>query len=140
MRRINVIDLNGDVLDTFETLKDAAQFYGVKESTIIYRIKTQHIFNGEMVQYETVLPHDCLEAKRYKRNRYKKNENIRWCDVDKDNYKKVEYKIKMKHVCITPCPYSQSPKPMVGSARCEGCSRFKFRDSESKIVYCTGKV
>ena len=55
----------------------------------------------------------------------------------------VEYQLSAGCICITPCPYRDSPKPKVGSAACMNCTSFHGRNRVTQQVACSavnGKV
>lgn len=131
-KKVKIENDEGEVLHIFDSVKEAASFYGIRPEAMAYRAKTKYSRDGETVSFlET---NRRCNGKRRRRS-YKEDEDFVF-DVKK--HCKVSYVVVMKHVCITPCPYSSSPKPFVGSSLCMDCSHFKRRDKENNVVFCTG--
>lgn len=128
-----VEDINGNVISNFNSIKQVAKAYGVTQSSIRNRIFTGKSYGGLIFKLadkskKIQIPKSCTKKVDYKRN----------TDLDREKYTILGYKT-INHICITPCPYSQHPKPMVGSGRCISCSSFRGRSVETKEIACNRK-
>lgn len=52
------------------------------------------------------------------------------------NVKLIPYEVKSVRICITPCPFVEHPKPLVGSASCQACTSFRGLDKVNHQVAC----
>lgn len=132
-KKIKVENDEGEIIRIFDSVKEAALYYGIQPEGMTYRVKNKICKNGETVSFLEMKSSDGISDKRRRLKRYngvfKFNEN---------KHCKVPYEVVSGVVCITPCPYSLSPKPFVGSCGCLDCSHFKIKDQEKHIVICTG--
>lgn len=131
-----VEDAEGNVVAEYSSIKSVAKDYGITQATMRYRIMTGKVYNGfvfklanknEKIQLSNPLT-------KSQRKSLKKTDTI----VDRDKYRIIKYEMKY-HICITPCPYMQYPKYMVGSGRCLSCSHFRGRDIETNEIACSKK-
>ena len=132
-KKVKVENDNGEIIRVFDSVKDAASYYGIQPEGMTYRIKHRICNNGETVSFLETKCSNGLD----KRLRRLKN----YSGVFKFNEKKhckVHYEVVSGCVCVTPCPYSLSPKPFVGSCKCLDCSHFKIKDQEQRFVICSG--
>lgn len=121
---------------TFNSLKEAAAFAGIPISTMSVRIRT-NIPDSKGWIYTPV---DCKilpkpkEKRRIPKKTVYKDDDV---ELNREKYHIVPYQALHHKVCITPCPFLLAPKPFVGSVKCEMCTNFICKDSESKIVICS---
>ena len=140
MKQIKIVNEEGVVLRRFYTIREAAHYYQVRPSTIIYHTNNRKTINGEQFLYDDEKTYMTQRVLTY-RKPFLKNVNDGDeppKDIDWSKCNKVPYVVIHKHLCKTICPYSLSPKPFVGSGNCLGCSHFRWRDKENHIVYCVG--
>lgn len=52
-------------------------------------------------------------------------------------YAIVNYELEKGRICITRCPYQETPKPLVGSVACMSCPSFHGRNREARQVVCS---
>lgn len=127
------LDLEGNILNRYESVSEVSKKKGFAHASIIYRIRTGCVRGGIMFAFEN--PED-----------NKPNGN-NWCYIpkkpkdakqalDASKYKIVKYEVRNLRECITPCPFKEHPRPMVGSAGCMECSSFRGRDNKSHLVAC----
>ena len=138
MRGIKAVDVNGVTTNVFTSVREAAKHYGVKPTTILYRIKTNFLCGDEYLYYTNEKAHDSYENKTYIRGRYKQEKTKKEFVHDEKKYKKTPYTLRLSKICITLCPYLRTPKPFVGSVKCEMCPHFKHKDTTEQVVYCSG--
>lgn len=133
VKKIKVENDEGEIIRIFDTIKEAASYYGLRPEGMTYRAKHRICKNGETVSFLEIRTSNGLSSKR---RRLKKYNGIFKFNAKK--HCKVPYELMMGCVCITPCPFSLSPKPRVGSCKCLDCSYFKIKDKEKQFVVCTG--
>ena len=129
-KKIKVENDDGEIIRIFDTIKEAAAFYGVQPEGMTYRAKHRICKNGETVSF--------LEQHQAGVGRKRRKNYNGVFKFDEKKHCKVYYELTMGCVCITPCPFSLSPKPRVGSWECLDCSYFKIKDQENRFVVCTG--
>lgn len=136
MRKAVAKNENGDVVQTFESVNDAAQFFNMKHTLLLYYIKRGIQINGLYVDYleerspikkkKTYIPKKChFEEKEV--------------ELDREKYLIIKYEVKDKRICITPCPFMDAPKHMVGSGKCITCSRNRGRNKSTHEIACAKK-
>ena len=132
VKKVKVENDEGEIIRIFDSVKEAAAFYGIRPETMTYRAKTKFSKDGETTSF--------IEVTRYARCKKRRLSAKEEANFVFDNHRhcKVFYSLVKKHICITPCPYFSSPKPFVGSSRCMDCPYFKVRDKENGFVICTG--
>lgn len=133
VKKVKVENDDGEIIRVFDSVKEAALYYGIQPEGMTYRIKHKICNKGETVSF---LEEQCSNGldKRFRRLK-------NYSGVFKFNEKKhckVHYEVVSGCVCVTPCPFSLSPKPFVGSCKCLDCSHFKIKDQEQRFVICTG--
>lgn len=107
----------------FESLSEAGRAFGLTTATVAYHVKRGTPINGYRLVTRQLVAH----------------KNVKDKGIDGEG-NLVRYDTSQIHVCITPCPYAEAPKPMVGSASCMRCSCFLGKDTEKKIVRCKFKI
>ena len=139
--KIKVYNINTKERRIFATQKDAAEFVGLRSSTMIYRMTNKIPTDGWM--FEKV-PLTDAEVKKLEKQLARKRElnkigfiqdNIK--DSDREKYNIVKYEKNRANACITPCPYYLSPKPKIGSTRCQVCGYFHGIDRRLQEVACS---
>lgn len=140
MKGIKILNEKGDIIRRFYTIREAAHYYQVRPATIIYRTNNKKVVDGEVFLYDNELDYMSKYVVAYRKPFLK---GIDDSDeppkgIDWSKCVEVPYDVKYNHLCRTVCPYSLSPKPLVGSGKCLGCTHFRWRDKEKHIVYCVG--
>lgn len=107
----------------FDSLSEAARFFGLTTGTILYHVKRGTPVNGYMLAYSNK----------------ETGKDVKDMGVEGEGYQ-VTYEVSDMLVCITPCPYVEEPKPKVGSAYCMRCKHFLGKDMKRKIVRCNYKT
>lgn len=116
-----VYDKDGKLIGSYKRTKDAADAYGVKPSTIGYRINT-----GK--------PYDGVTFKRGKFTCVGKESVERQSTIPEDfEYPLLDYEEEHR-ICYTPCPHKNWVK--IGSVLCQSCSSFKGMDRENHKLAC----
>lgn len=120
---MKVIAINQKTGEQFEffTQRLAAADTGVGISTVSYRIRTG-VTGKDGWTFIEKTEKDIPE----KQNHHFKNKKTH-----------IQYQKNRIGVCITPCPFSMAPKPMVGSAKYQRCSYFNGMDRELQVVSCS---
>lgn len=138
---MKVIAINQKTGEQFEffTQRLAAANTGVRISTVSYRIRTGVTGKDGWTFIEKQTPYEELSKTQQRNMNVKTEEDI----PEKQNHhfknKKthIQYQKNKIGVCITPCPFSMAPKPMVGSAKCQRCSYFNGIDRKLQVVSCS---
>lgn len=140
-----VIEKEGEVVAIFASIKDAEIITRMSSSTIDYRLTKGGDIKGLTFRY--CIPSEVESFERITAPKKGKAKTIA-CDtfdMEKatEKYNVVSYQLAAGHICITPCPYRESPKPKVGSAACLDCTSFHGRNRLTQQVACSavnGKV
>lgn len=135
MKTVIITNARGEIIMRFETIVEAAKFYGINKSAMAYRAKTRFTINGETTSFEDVDVYDKLMDKEMRRNEKIYEDGF---PFDERKHIKIKYEVNRSMMCITPCPYLEAPKPFVGSGRCQSCQHFKYKDKGNRIVICSG--
>lgn len=123
---------NGEIVHEFETVRDAANHFGLHHSTICYRVHRGFFFDGLKFHYRMrPTKRECkIKATRCE---YKDDD----VELDREKYKIVPYEVRFGRVSITRCPFKRYPQPLVGSGECMRCSSFKGRNKKTHEVACS---
>lgn len=128
---VKEFDTDGNLIATHESIRQIANSHRTSTIEVEAWITEKRVING------SVFHCDELEAERPKRKLAvapKKRTNEK--RIEEGDYTAVPYEQKYGVVCITPCPYYEAPKPMVGSSRCHECSSYISQNRETRHVYC----
>lgn len=148
------LERGGKVISIFATMQDAAKSLGMHVSTIQWRVERGRDVKGERIRLATEAEKrklresklkELIEKRRIKeRSSTKKDTYVKESEfeldgvkLDGEKYRIVNYEITPWRLCITPCPFKESPKPMVGSAACATCCSFHGRDLVRRQVACS---
>lgn len=131
-----VRDLQGNILNRFESVQKAADFFGASHPNVLYWIRMERVKDEKVFAFEN--PEDTAHHTNYGMY-HRKIKHVEDVELDKENYMIVPYEVKFMRVSITPCPYREYPKPMVGSAACQACPLFKWIDRKAHEVSCNTK-
>lgn len=130
---IIVRNVDGSVHKRYASVKETAKDYNTGHFNVLYWIKSKMVKDGRTFEFEN--PSDYKEGGYcYKRTRYQST-------TTKDSelnpkYTILSYETKCPKVHITPCPFHESPKPMIGSAKCQMCGSFRGINRVNKQVAC----
>lgn len=132
-KSVIVSDIDGNILEQYPSIKEAARSHGCSHTTMMYRISTGRAFNGFIFKLadpnEEPLPLTVFLTKK----EYTFDDAL-----DEDKYTIVQYQT-VNNICITPCPFKPSPRPMVGNGQCVKCSSFKGKNKTNHQVACSFK-
>lgn len=153
------MEKNGEVVDIFPSIQDASRSLGIHVSTIEWRIRQKRSVKGVLMRYLTeeeeeagtkflidFLNKEKEEQKRVTENpAEKKNKPTATSleddvELDSGKYSIIHYETIAGHICVTPCPHLEAPKPKVGSALCLRCSSFHGRNRTRQEVACGDSV
>lgn len=144
--RILAINVHTNEKREFQSQKEAAVFSGISSATMSVYVKHGTIDRNGWQYQETSVPEENLP--RYLRYYYRKKEEkqlMRFVadsinDSDREKYHIIKYKKNAANVCLTPCPFMLSPKPTVGSTKCQSCPSFKAIDRKTLEVACARRL
>lgn len=121
------------VVKVFDSVTKAADYFNVTGSALHHRYKKGLVYDGYIIEYSDEAPiAEHFTPKTTKRI-------LEECDLDRERYNIIKYEVKHERICITPCPFLEAPKPMVGSGRCIKCSRNRGRNRKTHEVACSRK-
>lgn len=130
-KKVDVLNLEGEIIRTFDSVTAAAKEFNVNHCTILYWIGTQRIRDDYTFKFHN--ENDCASERNYQ---YYTFRPVREKGVDREKYNVLKYEVINKRVSITPCPYKEHPKPMVGSCACMSCKSNRGRDRKTHEVAC----
>lgn len=134
VKRVIVKDaLSKKVVKVFDSVTKAAKFFGVTGSALHHRYKKGLVYDGYLIEYSDEAP--IAENFVEKTSKHTLDE----CELDRERYNIIKYEVKYGHICITPCPFLEAPKPMVGSGKCIRCSRNRGRNRITHEIACSRK-
>lgn len=153
-----VIEREGKVVGIFASTSCAARCIGVTDKAVNVRINGGMRRSGEIYRYATkeeaaiirsilpAYPNENTpplveELRKARKPREKKPKKTTEPVGDKtelngEKYTLVSYEMTAERICITPCPYRESPRPKVGSAACMKCGSFHGRNRSTLQVAC----
>lgn len=131
----------------FPLMKKAAEHAGIRRTSMSYRVKTGITDKFGWVYAEKELTKEemtkrqnqYLKQKMYaSKKTSEKQEQISKRRKEKFDNKRfhISYAKNSFGVCITPCPFIDSPKPMIGSHKCQKCPHFEMIDRHAQQVAC----
>ena len=120
----------------FDTVKDAAAYAKVKPTTMSWRLKNRTVDSNGWLYLAEEMSEEHLE-KRARRMKYKTIEVFKSDDVELEpKFLIIKYEVINLRESITPCPFRDTPKPMVGSGKCLMCTSFRGRNKKIHAVAC----
>ena len=133
------VEKDGEVIAIFSSTAEASLLTGMCEKSIRYRMDKGEEVKG--VLYRHARPKEVAALKSInasKKNKLKALEGDT-CNIEaaSKKYNVVSYELTAGRICITPCPYRESPKPKVGSAECLNCQSFHGRNRRTLQVACS---
>lgn len=133
------VEKDGSAIALFSSIKEASLITGMCEKGIQYRIDRGEEVKG--VLYRLARPKEAAALKKINtpvKNRLKALEGDT-CNIEAagKKYNIVSYELTAGRICITPCPYRESPKPKIGSADCLDCPSFHGRNRHTQQVACS---
>lgn len=128
------VDLCGNVITRYNSVLDAAKENHCGHAAMIYRIRSGCIINNKiMFRFERPEDED-FDIREWGCKRKKTKEAYK--ELDASKYRILSYEVRNQVECITPCPFREHPRPMIGSAGCMKCSSFKGKDSINHQIAC----
>ena len=152
-----VVMMAGDTpVGYFDCIGDAARMAGIYTSNMTSRIKTGYTKDGVSFRFvkdkESLKDIPCLSPERKRGEKFvatekkpklarpkKEKKSIFENDdteLNREKYLILKYEVRNLRECITPCPFKEYSKPMIGSAKCIKCSSFKGRNRTTHEVAC----
>ena len=151
-----VMVAEGKSIGYFDCIADAARMTGIRTTSMTQRIKNRFVKNGIgfrfMEEGEDLTGITCLSPERKRGERFVKTEKMPKqtnpkkekksvfeddnTELNRDKYLILKYEVRNLRECITPCPFKEAPKPMIGSAMCMKCGSFKGRNRKTHEVAC----
>lgn len=129
----------------FPQLKYAAEFARVRPAAMSYRIKAGCSDKKGWVYRERELTEEEMTSSQlaYLRKKQMQQDGTyvkRTKETTLNKQTLISYQKNTFGVCITPCPYYEAPKPMVGSAKCQSCGSFIGMYKSTLEVSCKRKL
>ena len=136
--------ITGELIE-FPQLKYAAEFARVTPAAMSYRIKAGCSDNKGWVYRERVLTEEEMTIYQlaYLKKKQMQQDGTyvkRTKETTLNEQTLIRYQKDTFGVCITPCPYSEAPKPMVGSAKCQLCGSFIGISKSTLEVSCKKRL
>lgn len=128
-------DEDGEVIARYDSVKDVARAKDTSHSNILYWIRSGYMKDGSIYRFENPEDEHCA----YTYNTYHKQKDGIPIELDRNQYTILPYEVKFGRICITPCPFKEHPKPMVGSGNCARCGQFRGRDIANHEIACSRK-
>lgn len=121
----------------FARVKEAAIFAGVKPTTMSYRIRSRTVDSkGYYYISGELTPEQLMRRRKRCANPPPRQYASDDQELDSERYRIINYEVRNLRECITPCPFRDYPKPMVGSGACILCTSFKGRNKKTHQVAC----
>ena len=125
-------DAEGNVVETYPSIKAAGRALNIKAPTISHRIKTGKYYNGLSFSFKKTddyTPCTTMEDEE---------EDFAYMSEAFDGrYKIITYSTMLERICITPCPHKEGTKKiMVGSLQCEACRLFRGKKRSEHLIAC----
>ena len=133
---VKEFDLNGNLITTHESIMCIAKAHKTSAKDVEAWITEKKVINGSTFhcdEFDFVRPKPKPKPVGYR----KKDKEKR---IEDGDYVAVPYQQRHGVICITPCPYHEAPKPMVGSSRCHGCSSYITQNRETHHVLCKTRL
>lgn len=139
-KEVLITNIETNEQHTFQSISLAGMFLSVCNRTINLRANDGKPVKGyriKIIEEENeIVPKKPVQS--FNGSCYRHKEKI--TDNDRDKYTILPYEVIYKHICVTPCPYSEEEKkPLIGSSTCANCSRFRGRDKSTHEVACSFK-
>lgn len=131
-KKVLVYDLNGKLVAEFGSVLAAARHYNTHHANILYWIRVSSTKQNLKFVFED--SRDYNHNTKY--NMYRDVRRKKDVELDRDKFPILSYEVKFKRVSITPCPYAEYPKPMIGSWKCQRCRSFKGINRNTHEVAC----
>lgn len=152
-KTVIIHEKGGKVVNIYPSIREVSRVTGMHVSTIKWRVERGEQVKGEVFRtltHEEELQLRAMTIEFLNRGQKEKSGTIQGSEITKGiemtnvddqeldgvKYSIVDYETIAKRVCITPCPYLESPKPMVGSVLCLSCESFRGRNRSTQQVAC----
>lgn len=127
------------MIAVFASMKEAEMLTKMSSATIDYRLSKAGEVRGLTFRY--CIPDEIEAFDKIASPKKGKEKEIAYDTFDMETARKkytiVDYQLATGHICITPCPFRDAPKPKVGSAACMDCSSFQGRNRLTQQVACS---
>lgn len=135
-RQVIVKDVDGNILRRFVSVKEAALAYDISVATMTYWLHSEKDRSGKVFEYADADAKPVKKKETKKKKKAKEPKIAPKVELDREYSNILHYETLGTRVCITPCPYRINPKPTIGSAQCQACSRHNGMDRETHEVAC----
>ena len=147
MRRMVLkVDEQGNVLEKFCSVKDAAEKLGLCSASVVQRIRRKSLLNGILLKYGD-------EAKKVVQEGRKGRDELTEQELEKARLiaeqrglilERVEYEVRGGVIPVKPCYRpdcgSSFKHPMIGGMACMQCRYFRGKCKETRTVLCAYKA
>lgn len=151
MRIVLKVDEQGNVLEKFYSVKDAAEKLGINSSSVVQRIQRKKVYNGVLLMYGD-------EAERRRNGKFVQEGRKGRDEMTEDElemarmkaeqrgmvFERVEYELRGGVIPIKPCLRpdcgSEFKHPMIGGMACMSCRYFRGKCKETRTVLCAYKA
>ena len=128
---------NGKPIRIYRSIEAVVKHHNTYRQKVLNHLESGKPFEGMILTYiDAWLPKVPRIPKEKKRKPEKKadKKDREWTESNKPMV--LPYEVKNSRICITPCPYQDAPKPMIGSGRCVNCSSNYGRNIKTHEVLC----
>ena len=146
MRIVLKVDEQGNVLEKFCSVKDAAEKLGLSSGSVVQRIRRKSLLNGILLKYGD-------EAEKVVQEGRKGRDELTEQELEKARLiaeqrglilERVEYEVRGGVIPVKPCYRpdcgSSFKHPMIGGMACMQCRYFRGKCKETRTVLCAYKA
>ena len=146
MRIVLKVDEQGNVLEKFYSVKDAAEKLGLSSGSVVQRIRRKSLLNGIWLKYGD-------EAEKVVQEGRKGRDELTEQELEKARLiaeqrglilERVEYEVRGGVIPIKPCLRPDCGRdfkhPMIGGLACMQCRYFRGKCKETRTVLCAYKA
>lgn len=146
MRIVLKVDGQGNVLEKFYSVKDAAEKLGLSSGSVVQRIRRKSLLNGILLKYGD-------EAEKVVQEGRKGRDELTEQELEKARLiaeqrglilERVEYEVRGGVIPVKPCYRpdcgSSFKHPMIGGMACMQCRYFRGKCKETRTVLCAYKA
>ena len=146
MRIVLKVDEQGNVLEKFYSVKDAAEKLGLCSASVVQRIRRKSLLNGILLKYGD-------EAKKVVQEGRKGLDELTEQELEKARLiaeqrglilERVEYEVRGGVIPVKPCYRPDCGRnfkhPMIGGMACMSCRYFRGKCKETRTVLCAYKA
>lgn len=146
MRIVLKVDEQGNVLEKFYSVKDAAEKLGLSSGSVVERIRRKSLLNGIWLKYGD-------ETEKVVQEGRKGRDELNEQELEKARLiaeqrglilERVEYEVRGGVIPVKPCYRpdcgSSFKHPMIGGMACMQCRYFRGKCKETRTVLCAYKA